>query len=302
MFQASNEYVSCFMKTKILLELKKELSKLNDSYAHYLFIWEQFIVDNKSILLNNENELTTQAYKSNKFARQFNVEMKYLSNSHEDAEQLILKSIYFLSYSMFERYLFDIHRFAQNLDDSIQELNQGLTDDDIKDTLKIEKVFIRLNIDLNNSFDGLEIKTLDYIRLRRNRIVHQSVGTQGKILDIINNNGTNLNKYWDKHLHKGRYCIDFKRKEIDYFERLELFDLLFIIRQLASKIDGIVLNNLDRQKILEFIYQEFEVNSLKSIKNHKVDRIKTKFTKYWKVEYGFDIQDGDLENFAFKVV
>ena len=145
---------------------------------------------------------------------------------------------------------------------------------------------------------------MNYIRLRRNRIVHQSVGTQGKILGIINNNGTDLNKYWDKHLHKGRYCIDFKRKdkEIDYFERLELFDLLFIIRQLASKIDSVVLNNLDRQKILEYIYQKFEEDNFKNIKNHRIDRIKNKFIKYCKVEYGFDIQDGDLNNFTFKVV
>lgn len=287
------------MKTKQLLELKKNISKLNDSYAHYLFIWEQYKIDNKSILSENEDKLTTQIYKSNEFARQFNVKMKYLSNSHEDAEQLILKSIYLLSYSMFERYLFGIHKFAQQLDDSIQELNQSLEYDYVKDNIMIEKVFNRLKIDLNNSFDELEIHTLDYIRLRRNRIVHQAISTQGKILEIINNKGKSLNEFWDKNLHKGRYSIDFKRKEIDYFERLELFDILFIIRQIASKIDSIVIKNLDKKKILEHILNSFKNKNSRNIKNYKIDRIKNKFRKFCKVEYSFDIEDSDLETISF---
>ena len=293
------------MKTTQLLEFEKKLSILNDRYAHYLFVWDQFNIQNENLFNNIPDKLTTEIFPENISSKQFNVKIDYLVKSHEETQNFILNSLFILSYSIFERYLIEVHKFAKSLDDSILELNQKLENldnasDDTEDNVTFDKFINRLNLDIDK-IDNEEKYTLDYIRLRRNRIIHDSLSTQGKILNIISHHGTKLNRYWDNNLRKGRYKIDFSLKDISTFDKLELFDLLNIIRKFTLKVDTLVTNRIGEDLLLKFMLSEFLKGHQTKIKNLKIERIKKKFLNYCQTKYSYNIDISKINESDFKV-
>ncbi|HMW95443.1 MAG TPA: hypothetical protein PLJ37_10885 [Chitinophagales bacterium] len=283
------------MRTEQLKYFEENLSELNDCYSHYIFVWEQFSIDQSDNLKKHSQKLTTEIFDKNSNSRQFNVSLDYLDSSHNDTQNLILKSIYQLAYGYFENYLIRLHQFGQSLNDEVLDLQQKLEAEDIEDKKIFEKFFNRLGIDIEKSFEPLEIKTLDYIRLRRNRITHRATTAQGLLLDIVNNHGNKLNEYWDERLKNKRYKIDFSRKTVDDFDKLELFDFLNIYRKFAAKIDQLFINKIGQLTLTNYILDEFLSANDKSIKGFKDDRKKAKFKMYCKVEFGYNISDYELE-------
>lgn len=283
------------MRTEQLKYFEENLSELNDCYSHYIFVWEQFSIDQSDNLKKHSQKLTTEIFDKNSNSRQFNVSLDYLDSSHNDTQNLILKSIYQLAYGYFENYLIRLHQFGQSLNDEILDLQQKLEAEDIEDKKIFEKFFNRLGIDIEKSFEPLEIKTLDYIRLRRNRITHRATTAQGLLLDIVNNHGNKLNEYWDERLKNKRYKIDFSRKTVDDFDKLELFDFLNIYRKFAAKIDQLFINKIGQLTLTNYILDKFLSANDKSIKGFKDDRKKAKFKMYCKVEFGYNISDYELE-------
>jgi hypothetical protein len=293
--QAKRRHQQDNMRTEQLKFFEENLSELNDCYSHYIFVWEQFSIDQSDNLKKHSQKLTTEIFDKNSNSRQFNVSLDYLDSSHNDTQNLILKSIYQLAYGYFENYLIRLHQFGQSLNDEILDLQQKLEAEDIEDKKIFEKFFNRLGIDIEKSFEPLEIKTLDYIRLRRNRITHRATAAQGLLLDIVNNQGNKLNEYWDGQLKNKRYKIDFSRKTVDDFDKLELFDFLNIYRKFAAKIDQLFINKIGQQTLTNHILEKFLIANKKSIKGFKDDRKKAKFKMYCKVEFGYKISDYELE-------
>lgn len=283
------------MRTEQLKYFEENLSELNDCYSHYIFVWEQFSIDQSDNLKKHSQNLTTDIFDKNSNSRQFNVSLDYLDSSHNDTQNLILKSIYQLAYGYFENYLIRLHQFGQSLNDEILDLQQKLKAEEIEDKKIFEKFFNRLGIDIEKSFEPLEIKTLDYIRLRRNRITHRATATQGLLLDIVNNHGNKLNEYWDELLKNKRYKIDFSRKMVDDFDKLELFDFLNIYRKFAAKIDQIFITKIGQQTLKNYILEKFLSANDKNIKGFEDDRKKAKFKMYCKVEFGYNISNHELE-------
>lgn len=283
------------MRTEQLKYFEENLSQLNDCYSHYIIVWEQFSIDQSENLKKHSEKLTTEIFDKNAYSRQFNVSLDYLNNSHNDTQNLILKSIYQLAYGYFENYLIRLHQFGQSLNDEILDLQQKLETEDIEDKKIFEKFINRLGLDIKKTFEPIEIKTLDYIRLRRNRITHRATSTQGFLLDIVNNHGNKLNEYWDQQLKNKRYKIDFSRKTVDDFDKLELFDFLNIYRKFAIKIDQLFISKIGQQTLTNYILGKFLSANQKNIKGFKDDRKKAKFKMYCKVEFGYNISDYELK-------
>ncbi len=287
------------MRTEQLKIFEENLSELNDCYSHYIFVWEQFSIDQEETLKKHSQKSTTEIFSNNSNSRQFNVSLDYLDKSHNETQNLILKSIYQLAYGYFENYLIRLHQFGQQLNSKILDLKQKLETEDVEDKKIFDKFLNRLDINIETAFEPLEITTLDYIRLRRNRITHRATSVQGLLLDIINSHGTKLNEFWDVSLKNKRYKVDFKRKTVDDFDKLELFDFLNIYRKLALKIDNEFINKIGFTAVTEYIFDKFIEANEKSIKGFKDERKKAKFKMYCKVEFGYDISEYELGNITF---
>ena len=87
------------MRSKELVVLHQKISELNTHYSHFIFISEQFIIDNQSKIASNPDKYTSDLFLINKFADQFNSRMKEIIDESEKTRNFILRSLFILSYS-----------------------------------------------------------------------------------------------------------------------------------------------------------------------------------------------------------
>ncbi len=245
-------------------------------------------MDNKSIITENENKLTTEFYKQNTNSRQFRVKLKELEQSNLSTNNFILKSLYLLAYSQFEIYMRDIYEFARKANESLPNLK-------IKERVP-DTIFSHLEIDIDAEFHKSEKLTFDYLRLRRNRIVHRESKTQGDLADLIRQKGNSLQKYWTETLKNGLFGLNFQSSSISEFPKEEIFDFINIYRFLIKKTDLIISERIGKDGIVNNLKSEFIKQNSTQIKSWGIKKANKKFINYCKVNYNFKIKLEEFEN------
>ncbi len=282
------------MKSRQLKILLQELSDLNNSFTHYFFVWTQFSLDYSQAISDNKNKLTSDIFKENAFSKKHNIELSKLSDEHNKTNETLLNGIFTLIYSSFENYLTDIYSVAKKIDNSLPELNEGKFEND---DILVLKVLNRLNIK-QEDIEEKYLQTLDYIRLKRNRLIHQSSTSISRSLrEIINKNGTELNAFWNNILPKLLQGIDFSNNEnANQITYNILIDALNIFRGISNYLDNMILKNFNLQEFLiKEVFVEFK--SINGYKNFTLTdaRNKRKFLGFCKTEYGFEPTEYDFQ-------
>ena len=282
------------MKTRQLRVLFQELSNLNNSFTHYFFVWTQFNLENTKIIAEHKSKLTSEVFKANDFAKKHNIELDKLNEEHSKTNATLLNGIFTLISSSFENYLIDIYSLAKNLDDSLPELNEGKFEND--DVL-IRKVINRLRIN-QDELDKNFLLTLDYLRLKRNRLIHQSSSNISRSLrGIINKSGQELNSFWNDRLPKKAQGIDFESDENANMITFNiLIDALNIIRDIANLIDKLILKSF---KLSQFLVKEVfvEFKAARRVKNYNLldKKNRIKFLGFCKTQYAFEPSEYDID-------
>jgi hypothetical protein len=280
------------MRTRQLKILLQELSELNNSFTHYFFVWTQFSLDYSQVIADKKNELTSDIFKDNEFSKEHNIELSKLNDEHTKTNETLLNGIFTLIYSSFENYLTDIYTVAKRIDDSLPELNEGKFEND---DILLLKIFNRLNVK-QDSLEKEYLQTLNYIRLKRNRLIHQnSTNISRSLREIISKDGTWLNTFWNGILPKPLQGINFSNNEnANQITYNILIDTLNIFRGISNYIDKTILK---RFNLSEFIVKEVfvEFKSINGYKNFSLDdeRNKRKFLGFCKREYGFEPTEYD---------
>lgn len=282
------------MKTKQLQILLKELSELNNSFTHYFFVWTQFSLDYGQDIVDKKNELTSSIYKNNTFSKKHNIELSKLDIEHTKTNEALLNGIFTLIYSSFENYLNDIYSLAKKIAPSLLELNEGAFEND--DSLLL-KILNRLNIRQGN-LEKEYLQTLDYIRLKRNRLIHKSsINISRSLREIISKNGTGLNAFWNSILPKHLQGIDFSNSEnANQITYNILIDTLNIFRGISNYFDNIILTTFNISRFLEKeVFYEFKnINGYKKF-SLTDPRNKRKFLGFCKINYGFEPTEYDFQ-------
>src|SRR5690606_8516344 len=279
------------MRSKHLTEFKKELSELNNCLSHYIFVWEQFHIDNSNKLIKQKNKLTTEIYSANVNSNQFNVKLEHLNTSHQSTFEFILKSLFLLAYSEFEVYMRTLYEFARKADNSLPNLQ-------VKERIP-DDIFKHLNIDTSLSFDLKETWTFDYIRLRRNRITHTGGQSKGDLADIIKNKGNALQQFWTTKLTNALFGLNFQDEDTNTFSKEEIFDFINIFRLLTEKIDKIICLKIGEDKIIKTLETDFKSKNKTEIKSWGVKRSLRKFISYCKYEFDVTLTDDKIEKLNF---
>ena len=187
-----------------------------------------------------------------------------------------------------ESYLKGLLIFSNKVDDSIQPLESKLENFE-DDSLLVDKVFNRIGIDKNN-LDNIVSTTLDYIRLKRNRLIHSNAENISKSLNtIIKNQGVDLNNHWNSKLPSKLQSLDFSEKEnANELSFNIIIDIINIFRGISSEIDKIVINKLTTIRIVEkIIIPAFKDMQGKKINGFKSQRLENKFKRYCDSEFAF---------------
>lgn len=309
------------MRSKQLWHLHNYVSELNTHYSHFLFISQEFIEKNRQDIQSNPDVEIKDFFGNNIYAKQFNVKLKELSTEYENTKQFILRGLFLLSYFQFEIYLRDIYLYHKSFFADEPELHH------------LAAVITQLNeIQVLSSLDPLSLKTIEYLQLRRNAIVHRDeshVG-QGLFLDFINENGKALNAYWREKRAKQEVekskensqsanqksrtqlkvpkfkCLDFapkKGKKKDNgqyrFADDEVIDILNLLRYLSESVDKCILNKIGIANFKKAIIDEFDsVYKSKERTKHQLlndESRKRKLHHYLMVFYGISKEEFDIQ-------
>jgi hypothetical protein len=263
-----------------------KISELNRHYSHFLFISEQFVIDNQLLVSSTPDSYTCEIFTENKFADQFNSKLKTLIGETEQTTGFILRSLFLLSYFQFEIYLRDIYNFARAYITELPELRGRSTLNEVEENLQLKKL---------NGLSLLEFNTIDYIRLRRNAFVHrdEEKAFQGTMAYFIKENGKKLNKYWESSDLKIQ-SLDFTKKDIESIESLEVIDILNIIRRLSEKIDKFVIAKVGLDNLNQYLIEKFE-NEYQPVESWEdKQKLIRKFKHFARVIFGATMTDEEV--------
>ncbi|WP_237982038.1 hypothetical protein [Bacillus thuringiensis] len=279
------------------------VSKINNHITFYLFVMDQFKNDSSDIIRKNPNALLSQLYESNTFSSSFNIRAKDFDKEHEKYRQSILINLFINMHSFLEFYLMDIDKFIGRIVSTRPVRNNHNRNNNNRNLSKLQSILNRFGSNYNEvTLIGNElVLTLDYLRLRRNRIVHSAdVLPSQQLSRIIDHNGHSLIQYWSNILPNN--VVVFPKDnlgELNYNELIAYFNMSRIICQ---KIDQELMKIIDTNYrdflLTDSLNQFIEVNSnkFKSGKNTSSENfIKKKIKKFTFDRFGIKIVDNEVD-------
>jgi hypothetical protein len=277
------------MRTKLLPTSLKRISSINRQLTHAFFIGEQFLIDNSDILVHNSEIFTGMAFSTNTHKEKFNYRLGEVNNIYTEYQEFLLISSFVFLYSIFNQYQKDLFSLTEKLRTTKYVK--------LEKTPIIESLFIGLGSTIKSNLDQEEIDTLNYIRLRRNCIIHAEGNPNDELLKLANKSGKKLTTYWQSVLGIG--SMDFSSNAIEQFSENELLEIIRIIRHLMSKMDEQILNLIGKSEIISSGLSEFRKIFVDKIHSRDKKRLKTMFSSFILREYGIERTELDFSTIIF---
>lgn len=279
------------MRTKLLKQCRDNISSINMYLMHGFFVGYQFLNDNSIILDENPNALTSVLYPNNIYKNRFRYRAHLVPQVYSDYQGFMLRSSYIFIYSVLEQYMEDLHKLTISTTGKSHE-KQG-------DETYLESIARVLDIQTRNILNTQEIYTLDYIRLRRNAVIHSEGELSRSLKDIIRNKSNSMNKYWSEQ-GIDMSLLDFSSKNIILFREGELIQIIRLLRDLVSKIDTSVLNTIGTERFVLFVLQEFRSEFSRDIKmGTSREKLERKFATWIKMQYDIPKEKIDFTKITF---
>lgn len=276
------------MRTYLLAGLNRKISTADRNLTQLMFVSEQFLIDNRSRIDSEPDEFTRNVHSKNPYRNEFNYRLSQIQDELANLRLSTFTGTLVFAYSLYESYTKDLLELVQKLRaPSRNRLN--------KEPL-IDFMFAAcLNTSTQKHLQPEEIDTLDYIRLRRNVVVHAE-GNLSPALEKLVRRGANLNAFWQGF---GLRALDFTSQHVGQFSMNETIDLLRLMRDIASKIDHHALNSIGKQNIVTYATTDFKTRFGKEIANQRRSKVEGRFLR--DVGYRFDLEpaDVDLSKIAF---
>ncbi|MDA0245960.1 MAG: hypothetical protein OT477_21315 [Chloroflexi bacterium] len=272
------------MRTELLREAEKKISSINRQVTHALFIGEQFMSDNSSILANSPDQLTSSVYGENPYKDKFNYRLNKVSEVYKEYNSFVLISSFVFSYSVFEIY----QEGLLSLIGEIKGSPKSKTLDDL---------FHYYGSSTATHFSPEERDTMNYIRWRRNCLVHAEGSPNTLLQTMIRSKGRSLNSFWLRTLDVT--SINFSSVSVEKITENEFIDLIRILRYFIGKIDSEALSLLSQNDVVVFSLSEFKTRFAKKIKNRNKSRIETMFLNFIQRKFDIHKEDLDFENINF---
>ncbi|MBM7845586.1 hypothetical protein [Herpetosiphon giganteus] len=280
------------MRTEELMTLDKTLSRMNSELMLILFINEQFFLDHSDAINANHDKLTDTIFMNNKYNKKFNERNSRFFNISESSISIIFRSFYSYIFEAYKIYIENIlYRSRDILKSSLVQKNKEF---------ELDFLFRVLGSDKESHMLTDEVDTLDYFRLRRNKIIHQSGEIQRELKDIIEKKGLLLNKFWNNNKVVLK-DLDFSSLSVTKLSELEIIDVIRIIRRICSKIDEAVLSRIPRDVIIQYVLTDFKKDHIDKIKKLKQSekRIKGMFCRILEQKFNLVITEHELSGLDF---
>ncbi|WP_259070337.1 hypothetical protein HDF24_14660 [Mucilaginibacter sp. X4EP1] len=276
------------IKTEYQAPYLKRIDALNDQLWYFLFTSEELNRKLSSFSNKAKEAYTTDLFHDNQFSQRLYVKAIDLQ-AHQDQNKLITFGAYLSTcYEITTNYIKDIF-------DKLKTIN-GLTYvwSDTEPEKKLKSLYTTSGLVFTPEY---LLKTLTYIRLRRNHFTHLILTPNSKLTGFISANGNALNAQW--RTTGVVSSIDFtSTTNVAEFQQDEAIELIKLIRICIIAIDQFVGSTLDKNGFITSIVKK-EYGHLKTRRNSLIiDERKKKIVNIAKAKFDLIVTESEVEPFV----
>ncbi|MDE5051765.1 hypothetical protein NDK25_04970 [Niallia taxi] len=287
------------VRSPYINNLLSNISQLNNNLSYYLFVMEEFEGKSAELIENQPELYLKELYSDNKRSKDLNIKGSDFSTQSIKYKNDLYKSIFVNLYSHLDYYFNSLLSLVRKILDVNGEEKIHFKKEKELSTLEI--IIKLLNLSTNNTKDLNTLwKTYDYIRYRRNCLMHNAEGPIKELNTIIEKQGKNLCEYWELKLAKKKkneveytaneedeIKYNFFENKISDFSTNEMIAMFNIFRKLAEIWDNIIISILEKSYKKGFLIYCFKELEKKTKKENRVGLRTVSFEKKIK---GFTFQ------------
>ncbi|PSU90890.1 hypothetical protein C0W35_16070 [Photobacterium kishitanii] len=263
------------MKSQVLRKFEAKLEDMNDQLCYFLFSDVEVNKFFSQLTHNVASTYTTELFSENEFSERLHIKIEALPTFRTKAFHTLVSMSVIASVEYLLSYIEEIEEFRANVKASFHD---AITDKKPEEQLKQ-----KLSHWLGEDPESAIIKTIAYLRLRRNHIAHVREDMSDGYRSLIKNDSNHLNNYWAKQTTELN-GFDFSQQSYVEFEVNELFALINLSRVCMRKIDSMMLSTIPDESIAIYELPNFLAN--KRLNGLTVDVKSRKFKAFLQYQYG----------------
>lgn len=278
-------------KTSIFPIFSSQLSSLNDQLCFFLFAGHELIIKTENFSREVDDKFTVDLFARNPYSSKINVELKDLRNFQRKNATFTFGAYFSRSYEVAATYLEDSIEFLKYINGlSFKKDEKKPPEDNFTKAIQTFK-YIMLPPEI--------IKTLTYMRLRRNHSIHISNKISNKLNSIISNEGTKLNSFWRRRANLN--ALDFTSSAINDFGEKETIELIKLVRIILTELDCYIASNLNVNNIIEMLFKEKIDRSIR-LNRLRINEISRKIVKLCDMNFGMSVKIDDVRQIVSQLI
>lgn len=229
--------------------------------------------------LANPDGLTTQAFSENPIVARICVKNKELPTFRARSIAAMAGIAFVSSTEHTLRYIKDVQAFREELSLS----NVQATKD-----ASVEEILSNRVLAWGQKLDPLLIRSIAYLRLRRNQVAHANEEPSAAFISFVRHNGTSLNQYWAGKPAKLPE-LDFAKPDGKSFTQAESISLLNLCKICITAIDEVILRSIPSNVLEDRAIATFTTEN-RHLNGSSVDRRFRKFKRHFEAEFGLPLK------------
>jgi len=276
------------MRTPTLRKYESKLVEVNDQLCYFLFSDSEVVTHLSNSIKDSDSRFTTEAFPDNKFSERLHIKVEALPLFREKAFHTLVGMSLITAVEYILNYIEEIEKYHSYV--------APCDHDSIKDNKPEEQLKKKIKGWLGTGPEIAIIKTIRYLRLRRNHIAHVRDEMSQEFSSLLKNDSNLLNSYWMAKPSE-LYDFNFSKEEYSSFSVNEVFSLVNLTRICMREVDKIVVSTLSIEDIAQYEISEFLKND--DIKRLKISSKIRKFRAFIKHKYGTPLQCSEEEYTAY---
>jgi hypothetical protein len=231
-------------KTPHRNESLSALARVNDQVCFVLFLDSHVGPEFQRLALDRPTDFTPTVFPDNAFAERIYVPVERLPKFRAEQVVTVLGVSFAFAVEQLILYIETVIRHWSVVNGVSSQVTEPI-DDCLKNSVtKIAKHAIEPNL----------IKTIKYLRLRRNHVIHASSVLTSELVKTLKYDGPALQKFWQSKTTISE--IDFSSDTVRMFTANETISLIKLARICVEEIDNFVAKELDAERILRLLDRE----------------------------------------------
>lgn len=237
------------LKTPVLRRYESNQFDINDQLCYYLFADAEVEQHLNAKSASIDERFTTEVFTKNNYAERLHVKISALSDFRRKSFNTFSGITLISSIEYLLNYIDEIQDFRSKIAPSVAD-----QESDEKPEIQLEK---KLNYWIeSDEIKGL-IKTIKYLRLRRNHIAHVRASLTDDLKSLVRNDSNYLNKYWGGK-RTNIYDFDFSNMNMSEFGDAEILAIVNLSGVCMKIIDELVIQSIDTDDIVKYEVARFD--------------------------------------------